>query len=193
MIGRKKILVILILLPLFVFMASRDEEHTSKFKDFLGKTINFIVLFGGLAYILSKPIRSFLEKRSQDIERLLRETEGSKKEAELRLQEAKARLAGLEDEITKIKKEAVMEGRREKQRTLQLAHKEAERIKYFTKQEIEMMIYAGIQDLKEYTAELAAALAEERIKKKMSRDDQSLLINKSIAKLDELYEKSNSD
>lgn len=190
--SRRKIFLILLLLPFFISMVSADGEHSSNLRDFIGKTINFIVLFGGLAYFLFKPIRNFLQKRSEEIEQGLKEAEDAQREAELKLREAKARLATLEDEIEKLKKEAEIEGRKEKEKVIQLAQQEAERIKYFAKQEIEMLIRAGIQDLKQYTAELASALAEERIKKKMSPEDQSFFIDKSIEKLDELYEKSNS-
>ena len=190
---RRKILVVLFLLPFFIFMVSAEEEHKSGFIDFLGKAINFIVLFGGLAYLLRKPLRSFLEKRSQDIQRTLKETEASRKEAEQKLQEAKAHLAGLEEEIEKMRKEAGVEGQKERERTLQLAQKEAEKIRYFAGQEIEMLTRAGIQELKEFTAELAASLAEERIRKKMTLEDHSQLIDKSIERLSELYEESNSD
>ncbi len=190
--SRRKILLVLLLLPFFISMVSADEEHSSSFRDFIGKTVNFIVLFGGLAYFLYKPIRNFLQKRSQEIEQGLKEAGDAQREAELKLREANARLATLEDEIEKLKKEAEIEGRKERERVIQLAQQEAERIKYFAKQEIEMLMHAGIQDLKQYTAELASALAEERIKKKMSPEDQSFLIDKSIEKLDELYEKSNS-
>jgi F-type H+-transporting ATPase subunit b len=188
----RKILLILLLLPFFISMVSADEEHSSNLRDFIGKTINFIVLFGGLAYFLFKPIRNFLQKRSEEIEQGLKDAEDAQKEAEMKLREAKARLATLEDEIEKLKKEAEIEGRKEKEKVIQLAQQEAERIKYFAKQEIEMLMRAGIQDLKQYTAELASALAEQRIKKKMSPEDQSFFIDKSIEKLDELYEKSNS-
>jgi len=191
-ISRRKIFFVLLLVPFFISMVSADEEHSSNVRDFMGKTVNFIVLFGGLAYFLYKPIRNFLQKRSEEIEQGLKEAGNAQREAELKLQEANARLATLEDEIEKLKKEAEIEGDKERERVIQLAQQEAERIKYFAKQEIEMLMRAGIQDLKQYTAELASALAEERIKKKMSPEDQSFLIDKSIGKLDELYEKSNS-
>lgn len=190
---RRKILVVLFLLPFFIFMASAEEEHKSGFIDFLGKAINFIVLFGGLAYLLRKPLGGLLEKRSQDIQCTLKETEASRKEAEQKLQEVKAHLAGLEEEIEKMRKEADVEGQRERERTLQLAQKEAEKIRYFAGQEIEMLTRAGIQELKEFTAELAASLAEERIRKKMTLEDHTQLIDKSIERLSELYEESNSD
>lgn len=190
---RQKILIVLLLVPLFVFMAAAEKAHSANFVDFLGKAINFIILFGGLTYFLFKPVRNFLEKRRHDIEHLLEETEDSKREAEQKLEEAKSRLTGLEEEIARIKEEAEREGRREKEKIIQLAEKEAERIKSYTRQEIEMLFQAEIQHLREYIAELTAALAEEMIKKKLSPEDQSLLINKSIERLDRIYEKSNSD
>lgn len=189
---RKKILFVLLLLPFLVFMSSDEKEHSSGFADLLGKTVNFIILFGGLTYLLYKPIRYFLEKRGQDIKLSLREAEESKKEAERKLKEIESRLSGLEKEIEKLMKEAEDEGRKERDITLQLAQQETERIKHFAKQEIDAIIRAGIRGLREYTAVLATTLAEERIKKKLSPESQSLMIDRSIERLSELDEKSDS-
>jgi len=161
--------------------------------EFLGKTINFLVLFGGLAYFLLKPIKNFLRKRADSIERSLKETDDSKREAEKKLDEAKARLASLGREIEKIREKAEVEGQGRREKIIQLAQREAERIKSFARQEIEMLSQAEIQHLREYTAELAAALAEEMIKKRLSLEDQAQLIDKSIERLARLYEKRDSD
>jgi len=190
--GRKKILIVILLLPFFVFMSPEEEEHSSGLIDFLGKTVNFIILFGGLTYLLHKPIRSFLEKRAQDIQSSLKEAADSRKDAEQKLKEIERRLAGLEKEIEIVMKEAENEGRREKEETLQRAQRETERIKYFAKQEIDAIIRSRIRELREYSAALATALAEERIKRKMDPELQSLLINRSIERLDKLDEKPNS-
>ncbi len=189
---RKKIFLVLLVLPFFVFMSTEEEDHSSGFADFLGKTVNFVILFGGLTYLLYRPIRSFLEKKGQEIKLSLREAEESKKEAERKLKEIESQLSGLEKEIEKIMKDAEKEGRKERDKTLQLARKETERIKYFGQQEIDAVIRAGIRELREYTAVLATALAEERIKKKMSPEFQSLMIDRSIERLGELDEKSDS-
>lgn len=189
---RKKILLMLLLLPFLVFMAFEEKEHSSGLVDFLGKTVNFILLFGGLTYLLYKPIRHFLEKRGQDIQSSLKEAADARAEAERKLKEIEARLAGLQEEMERIKEEGEAEGRRAKEGTLQLAQKEAERIKHFATQEIDSIIRSGIRELKEYTAELATAFAEEQIKKKMSPEVQAEIIDKSIERLDKLYEKSDS-
>ena len=191
MVGRKQILLILLLVPFVIFMAS-EEEHSSNFKGFLGKTVNFIVLIGALIYFLSKPLRTMLEKRATDIKHAMKEAKDSRKEAEERLKEMRKRLSGLEDEITKIKGEAEVNGQKEKERIKKLARTEAERIKLFARQEIEMHTNASIKKLREHTADLAIKLAHERIKKKLTPETQSSLLDKSIERLEKLYEKSDS-
>ncbi len=189
---RKKIILILLVLPFFVFMSPDEEEHSSGLVDFLWKTVNFIILFGGLTYLLYKPIRSFLEKRAQDIQLSLKEAEESKKNAEQKLKEIETRLAGLGKEVEKVMQEAEKEGMRGKEETLQMAQRETEKIKYFAQQEIDAITRSRMRELREYSAALATALAEERIKKKMSPELQSMLINRSIERLDKLDEKPNS-
>ncbi len=189
----KKILLILFLVPFFLFMASADEERSSAVLEFIGKSINFIILFGGLAYLLWKPIRNFLEKRSQDIERSIKEAEASKRETGQRLQETESRLAGLGEEIDRIRDDAELEGKRIEERIAQLAEQEAERIRYFARQEIDMLFKAELRELRAHAAELAIKMAEERIREKMTSRGQSFLINQSIERLEKLYEKSGSD
>lgn len=189
---RKGILVILFLVPLFMFMASGEEEHKPHLMEFVGKTINFLILFGGLAYLLRKPLRNFLEKRSQDIRRSLEETEQVRREAEKRLEEVRVRLAGLEKEMASIRDEAEAEGRREKEKTLELGRREAEKVKSFARQEIELLFRAGVRELRKYAADLATAVVEQRIRKKMRPDIQSRFIDKSIERIDKIHEKSDS-
>lgn len=173
-------------------MASSEKEAPSYLIDFLGKVINFLILAGGLGYLLYKPLQHFLEKKTLDIQRRLRESEASRKDAEKRLEEARQRLAGLEKEISQMKKDAQDEGEREKDRIRAFTEKEIERIRRLTQQEIESQFKAGIQELKEYTAELVVDLAEKKIKEKVSLEDHIQLIDKSVESLRELYEKSNS-
>jgi len=192
---RKKyqIILILLLLPSLMFMVSSEEHSSSNLLPFLGKTLNFIILFGGLAYLLSKPLRNYLQKRSLEIKQSLEEAENSRQEAEDKLKEAKAQLEDLGERITQIKKEAESTGQSEKDRIIKEAKREAERIKRLTQQEIELLIEAGIREIKGYTIEMAAVLAQERIKKRMTPQDHSLLIDKCIERLSGLDENSAID
>jgi len=190
---KNQIILILFVLPAFVFMASSEEHSSSNLLPFLGKTLNFVILFGGLAYFLYRPLRNYLQKRSLEIKQSLEEAENSKKEAEERLKETKAQLEALGERIEQIKKEAKSTGQKEKERIISKAKKEAERIKHLSQQEIELLVEGGIRELKEYTIEMATILARERIKKRMTAKDHSLLMDKCIERLSELDENSNTD
>jgi F-type H+-transporting ATPase subunit b len=191
--ARNQALTVLLLVPFFLFMISEEGGEAAGKSDFLGKVINFVVLFGGLAYLLAKPLRNYLSKRSEDIRRALDEARQARLDAEGKLQEARKKLAVLEDEVGRIIKVAENDGFRAKENIKALAEKEADRIKTFARQEIEMQLRAGRQELKEYTAELAASLAEARLKEKITAQGHSRLIDKSIDKLAELYEKPSPD
>jgi len=189
---RKHILILLFLLLLFLPLRA-DEEHASGTKDFLGKMLNFVVLFGGLAYFLRKPLRKFLEGRSVQIEQSLKDIKESRRQAEQRLHQLQERLGRLEEEVEKIKKDGEVNGLEERDRIIAEAQREAEKIKRFAQEEIEMLTRVGIADLREYAAELATVLAQERIKQKITPEISSRLIDKSIEKIEELYENTDTD
>jgi F-type H+-transporting ATPase subunit b len=189
---RKAALSVLLLLPLFLFMTSEEGAAAGGGSGMLGKVINFAILFGGLVFVLRKPLQEFLRKRTDDVRALLESARKARLEAEEKLAESGRKIAALEDEVARMKKDAEAEGLREQQRIQVLAAKEESRIRSFAEQEIDLQLKAGMQELKEYTAELAATLAEARIKDKITAGEQSALIDKSIDKLAELYEKPTS-
>ena len=70
----------------------------------------------------------------------------------------------------------------------QATEQEAEKIKQFARQEIEMFHKAKVRELRVRTAELATALAKASLEEKMTPERQVLLIDQSIAKIEDLYE-----
>lgn len=167
-----------------------QESHEGSGSGLTGKLINFAILFGGLFFLLRKPIMGLLTQRTRDVAKTLDEAQAARREAEAQLAEARAKAASLEAELGRLRAGAEEEGRREKERIREMAAQEAERLRSLAKLEVEAHLKAGVRDLKAYTAELAAALAEERIKARLSPADQSGLIDESIAKLKTLHEES---
>jgi F0F1-type ATP synthase membrane subunit b/b' len=82
---RKSIPLVLFLLPFFLFFASEEEHHEANPAEFIGKVVNFFILFGGLTYLLYKPVRKFLEGRSKEISHSIQESRESRQDAEMRL------------------------------------------------------------------------------------------------------------
>lgn len=191
--NRKAALAVLLLVPFLLAMSAEGESNEPASSGMLGKIINFAVLFGALIFALYKPARNFLAKRTRDIQASLDEARDARTQAEARLEEARRRIASLEREIAGFSRSAEIEGLAEKERIKALADKEALRIRTFTQQEIDLQLKAGIQELKEYTADLAARLAEARMKDRITPAAQSDLIDQSIERLAELHEERRPD
>jgi len=188
--GKNGMLLVLVLLPLFVFLSPGEAEKAAGAADFAGKVVNFLLLFGGLGFFLYKPVRTFLENKTSEIRRSLEEALSSRKEAEDRYEVTMRRVDGLSGEIAKIKAEAEAQGNREKARIAKQAEEEAARVLRLVRQEIDAHTQTGIREVRTFVAETATSLARERIRKNLVPNDHSLLVDKSIERLSKLNEKS---
>jgi F-type H+-transporting ATPase subunit b len=192
MIRKTPIVLILVVLPLLLFMSVEEEHHDANPMAFIAKVFNFVLLFGGLTYLLRKPITQFLEGRAADIKKTIHDAEGSHRGAVSDLERTEKRLRELSREVDELKKKSTEEGQKEKERILKKAREEGERMRQSVEQEIEMLSRAGIRALKEYAISLAAAEASERIQKRLTPEKHMLLIDDSIERLEGLYEKTRS-
>lgn len=188
---------ILIICHFSVFALTQSEEahnaHTSNGTAFIGKLLNFIILFGGLTFLLRKPVTRFLANRSEEISQSLSEAASSQKEAEKELKKAKNRLKKMSREIGTIKKEGSEQGKRLKEEIAQISLREKEKLIKLTKQEIDQHTKKEVEELRKYMAELTTSLARERIMGKINEEDQADFIDRSIEKLGALYATTRSD
>src|SRR4030065_1092543 len=140
MFGTHRILALFFfLLPLLLGFSPAEESHASPLADLLGKTVNFIILFGGLGFLLAKPRRKYPAEIGLSVAKTIQETKRAQTDAEKRLQSLQERMQGLEMEVRKIKGEGEEAGEGEKARVLALARQESEKIKSFAAQEIEAL------------------------------------------------------
>jgi F-type H+-transporting ATPase subunit b len=187
---RQTIVLVLVVLPFLLFMSAEEEHHESNPMAFIAKVVNFLILFGGLAYLLRKPIKKFLADRAVEIGTTISDAKESRQGAENDLGETEKRLAELSREVEELREKAVSEGEREKGKIIRAAREEAERMKQMAEQEIEIISRAGIKGLKEYALTLAAAEAMSRIQGKLTPEKHARLIDDSIERLEDLYETS---
>ena len=158
--------------------------------DFLSKVANALVLFGGLTLVLRKPVKAMLAKRIVDVGESLRRAQTNRAEAEAGSEASRAKLAGLEGEIQALKAEAEAESKRETERISRAAAEEAERLKKFTRQELEEQARRSVGELQAYAAGRAADVARERIRRRLTPAAHAELIDKSIDKLSRIHEMS---
>jgi len=190
MLGTKRTLaLIILLLPVLLGFTPAEESGVSPLTALLGKTINFVILFGGLGFLLAKPLRKFLAEIGLSVEKTFQETTRAKTDAEGKLESLKERMLNLEREVREIKAEGQEAGEREKERVLSLARQESEKIRSFAAQEIEALSLSARAELKEHAAEIAVSLARANIERRLTPELHSHLIDESISRLETLYEK----
>lgn len=179
--------------PLLLSAASPEESHGSALLEYLGKTVNFILLFGLLAFLLARPIRAFLAARAAQAKAEMEEAESSRREAEQKLADIGERLRRLDEEVSRLKGKGEAEGRAEAERILARARGEAEKLWAFARQEISHQVEDARRELRAYAAGLAVSLARSRIEKRLTAEVHARLIDASISDIGKLNEKSSSD
>jgi len=186
---RMTVVLALVLLPAAVGLGAEEAGHGGASLDFIGRVINFVVLFGGLIYLLRKPVKAYFDRRVQDTAAALSGAEASRREAEEKYRQSQARLADLAAEVRDMKRQAEEAAREERERISSAGTEEAARIRGLTAQEIELQLQTGIKELKAYAIERAVARAEARLERRLTAEDQARLIDRSIEQLAEIHEK----
>lgn len=177
---KRQALAVLALLPLFVFASAEEGGHPSVLADLLAKSLNFLLLFGGLAFVLAKPVRAFLARAAEEVKKALSDAAASKEAAEEQMASITARLAGLSEEAARIQADGEALGLKGKARTLELAAREAEKVRAMAREEIEARAQASHRELRRYASELAVNLARSRIERRLTPELQARLIDESI-------------
>jgi F-type H+-transporting ATPase subunit b len=102
------------------------------------------------------------------------------------LSEIQARLAALPGELEALKTRGAEEIAAERVRIQQAAEAERQRLLEHTRREIDMRLRVARRELVEHAAELAVAIASERIKRSITPDDQTRLIDRYTSQLNEV-------
>jgi F-type H+-transporting ATPase subunit b len=134
--------------------------------------LNFIVIFGGLWFLLRKIVPAVFRNRTVAIQRRLEEARKTSEDARRRLSEVEARLSRLDSEIEEMRREAEAASRHEEVRVMAAAEEERRRIVQSAEQEIARAANAARRELKAFTAELGVGLAAKKIRIAEGADQQ---------------------
>jgi F-type H+-transporting ATPase subunit b len=159
-------LALLISLAVWPIFAEGTEGGAGSLQ--MWKWANFLVLAGGLGYLIGKMVPPLYAARSQAILKDMSESEKIRRDAEARAAEVDRRLAGLEAEIAALRAESKKESQEETQRLASRTAAEIAKIQAHSEQEIAAAGKAARTDLKRYAAELAIDLAEQKIRGRMT-------------------------
>jgi F-type H+-transporting ATPase subunit b len=146
---------------------------------------NFLVLAGGLGYLIVKNGGPFFAARARKIRREMVESGELRKEAEAEAAEVDRRLANLEKERAAMREESQREIEVQRQRVRQQTAAELAKIRAHAEQEIDAAGKSARAELKRYSAELAISLAEQKIRARLTPDIQDALVRGFVQNLDQ--------
>ncbi len=140
------------------------------------KLANFLLLAGGLGYLIKKNAGPFFEARNKKIQQDMVDAKALRLDAERRAADVDRRLANLEAEIAALRAESQTEGKAETERSMKHTAGEIAKIQAHAEREIVSAGKAARMDLKRYSAELAVQLAEQKIAARMTGEAQDILV-----------------
>ena len=85
--------------------AAGGAHHEPSIKDLLYPAINFIILAGGLIYILKPKMKLMFDKQAEDVQSLMASAAQKNKDAEEKLKTLQSKMANLGSELSKIQKD----------------------------------------------------------------------------------------
>lgn len=125
---------------------------------------NFAIVAAVVGYLGRKYVPGIFRRRTEGIQREMREAEKASAEANRRLSDIEARLARLDGEIAEMRAAAEKEAAAEEERIRAAAEQDKERIVTAAQQEIAMAARLARRELQAHAAELAVSLAAKRIR-----------------------------
>jgi F-type H+-transporting ATPase subunit b len=147
------------------------------------KWVNFLILAGGLGYLIGKHAGPFFAARSAAIRKDLEQSLKQRQEAEARVAEVERRLATLESQIADLRAESERELKAGAERIAGQTADDLAKIR--TQGELEIAS-AGKQaraTLKHYAADLALGLAEQKVRAGMTPAVEEDLVDSFVRDL----------
>ncbi len=108
------IVIVSMLLSSTLYAGGEGGEHHFNWMGFLGKLFNSTVLFGGLIFLLRKPLIKLLSEKTLEVKNDIIQREELLKTTTTQLEEIKKRLEKIEEEVGGMKNSAGKSGEEEK-------------------------------------------------------------------------------
>ena len=177
---RKSVFVILLLLLTLTAWGAEGESHAFDWMAFLGKVFNSTILFGGLIYVLRKPLIRLLSEQARNVRVDIEDRRRSIQTADVEYEKLRKRLDSLEAEVADITRQAGERGERERTRIEAEGRVEAERIAKLTEEEIRNRVDAAVRRLKARVAEMAIDRFREDIRDQLDDESQRRIMEGNI-------------
>jgi F-type H+-transporting ATPase subunit b len=161
------------------------EAHAEGVLPTIDRLFNFAILAGVLVYFLRTPIRSYLATRGGQIRHDLVTAAETRATASAQLAAIQDQLKMLPGELEALRIRGAEDVKLERERIAQAASNERQRLLDLTRREIDMRLRVAHREMVEQTATLAVGVAQTRLERTMTTDDQLRLVDRYAGQLGE--------
>ncbi len=164
-------------------LASETKGFGLNFDILETNLINLIIVIGVLFYFGRGFLGSKLQERRETIEKAITEAEARQKKAASSLAEQQQKLQMAKKEAEKIKADAKTNAETARQAVLDQSAKDVERLKASAAQDLTSQQEKVMQELRRRVSEMAMEKVRSRLPQVLNEGKQSQLIDQSIAQL----------
>ena len=150
---------------------------------FLVQLLAFIVLIIVVTKFAYKPVRKYLDKRSQILNDERKEAEELKQKAKENFYESEKKLAEVRDNASKIIDEAIEKGKSERETILKEANLEAQKVKANAYKTIEEEKSKAQKEIKEDIVDVAFSMTSKLLEREVNTKDNEKLVDDFVKDL----------
>ena len=166
-------------------MAEGEHAEGNPVVETIARLLNFGILVGALGYLLRSPIASYLASRSTQIRQDLVTASEMRANATAQLAGIDRKMQALPGELDALRRQGADDVKAEQARIARAAEQEQARLLEQTRREIDMRLRIARRELTEHAAQLAVQVAEQRIRRTITPDDQIRLVDRYASQLKE--------
>lgn len=191
-----KIKYLFLLLPLLISLSSCDssqlgdqlgngieEKLLPNIWAFLVQLIAFVLLLIAVIFLAYKPVKKFLEKRSEMLEEEVKTTHENRQISEEKRVEMISNLANAKAEATKIINDAAKEATIAKDKILSDANDERRQLKEKTMNEISLEKEKAMKELKDQIVDVAFEASSKILEREVNSLDNKKIVDNFVEDL----------
>jgi F-type H+-transporting ATPase subunit b len=141
------------------------------------KWANFVILAGGIGFMIAKVAPGLFAERSRFIGQAMFEAATAVRDAQTHATEIDSRFAALQTDIEELRRNAKAEMSAESERISRETELRLQKIQAQSMQQIGLIARSASDDLRKYSAKLALDLAEQRLRSRITQDTQDGLVD----------------
>ena len=161
-----------------------SSDASSMTLDTVFRWLNFLLVFGGLVYVVVKFGAPYFRGRADETAKSIEEASQSRAAAEREFRQAEHKLATIASEIEEERRNAVRDSGTDRERIKALARTEVEKINQAARAEIAAAERAGAQELRAIAARLATERAAALIREQMNDAAEEALFEAFVVELE---------